>query len=124
MERDTGASHYFNVPLGRALQIFNEAYSGLSGTARTVRGPSMSASPGKVGIIGEETINGERVFVLKFWQARKKSWIGRVFFAKYDPEATWLSDLKPAFGEKEFFYEPEYRALAARSDEGSSGQLD
>lgn len=83
----------------------------------------MSGSPGKVGILGEETINGERVFVLKFWQARKKEWIGRVFFAKYDEEATWLSDLTPAFGEREFFYEAEYRELVKRSHEGSSGQL-
>ncbi|GAB1312747.1 Lysine 2,3-aminomutase [Madurella fahalii] len=123
VERDTGASHYWSVPLARAHRIFSAAYSRLSGTARTVRGPSMSASPGKVGVIGVENIRGEDVFVLKFWQARDPSWIDRVFFAKHDPEATWLSDLVPAFGEKEFFFESGYREIVKRIADGSSGQL-
>ncbi|KAL2168850.1 hypothetical protein VTG60DRAFT_6752 [Thermothelomyces hinnuleus] len=123
VERDTGASHYWSVPLDRAHRIFNTAYSRLTGTARTVRGPSMSASPGKVGVIGVENVGGEDVFVLKFWQARGPSWIGRVFFAKCDPEATWLSDLVPAFGEKEFFLEPRYREIVKRTADEASGQL-
>ncbi|KAI1733757.1 hypothetical protein F4680DRAFT_462861 [Xylaria scruposa] len=123
VERDTGASHYWNVPLGRAHSIFSEAYSGIAGTARTVRGPSMSASPGKVGVLGIENIGGEDVFILKFWQARDPAWINRVFFAKYDPEATWLSDLSPAFGEREFFYEQRYRELVEKAGNCASGQL-
>ncbi|KAI8953186.1 hypothetical protein F4801DRAFT_588371 [Xylaria longipes] len=123
VERDTGASHYWNVPLARAHSIFSQAYSGIAGTARTVRGPSMSASPGKVGVLGVENISGEDVFVLKFWQARDPAWMNRVFFAKYDPEATWLSDLVPAFGQREFFFEQRYRELASKTGEGSSGQL-
>ncbi|KAH8647688.1 hypothetical protein BX600DRAFT_389394 [Xylariales sp. PMI_506] len=123
VERDTGASHYFNVPLVRAYDIFSKAYSDLAGTARTVRGPSMSASPGKVGVLGVENVNGERVLVLKFWQARDPSWTGRVFFAKYDATATWFSELQPAFGEKEFFFEPQYREIIAMTENGSSGQL-
>ena len=83
----------------------------------------MSASPGKVGVIGIENIGAEKVFLLQFWQARDPSWIGRVFMAKYDPKAIWLSDLKPAFGEKEFFFEPRYRELVQKTKEGSSGQL-
>jgi hypothetical protein len=27
------------------------------------------------------------------------------FFAKYDPEAIWYDELKPAFGEEKFFFE-------------------
>ncbi|KAI9877109.1 MAG: hypothetical protein M1830_004760 [Pleopsidium flavum] len=123
VERDTGASHYFSVPLAKAARIFNEAYSGLAGTARTVRGPSMSASPGKVGVIGEDTIAGERVFVLKFFQARNPAWVNRVFFARYDPHATWLDGLRPAFGEKQFFFEENYQEIISRVGEGSSGQL-
>lgn len=83
----------------------------------------MSASPGKVGVIGVETINGEKVFALQFWQARDPSWMGRVFFAKFDPKATWLSDLRPAFGEEEFFFEPRYRELVQLAGELSSGQI-
>ncbi len=41
--RDTGAQHYFGLSLNRALQIYRKAYNQVSGLARTVRGPSMSA---------------------------------------------------------------------------------
>jgi KamA family protein len=105
VERNTGPKHYFEVPLGRALDIFNEAYRTVSGLSRTVRGPSMSATPGKVLIDGVTEIHGEKVFVLKFLQGRDPEWVGRPFFARYDPEASWLSDLKPAFGESKFFFE-------------------
>jgi L-lysine 2,3-aminomutase len=46
VERDTGPQDYFAVPLARGYEIFRVAYQGVSGLARTVRGPSMSASPG------------------------------------------------------------------------------
>ncbi|HET6348530.1 MAG TPA: lysine 2,3-aminomutase [Candidatus Krumholzibacteria bacterium] len=104
VERDTGPKNYFEVPLARALDIYTEAYTHLSGLGRTVRGPSMSATPGKVLIDGVAEIAGRKVFVLKFLQARDPAWVNRPFFAKYDPHATWLTQLKPAFGETEFFY--------------------
>jgi KamA family protein len=46
VERDTGPKNYFEVPLAKALDVFTDAYSRVSGLARTVRGPSMSATPG------------------------------------------------------------------------------
>ena len=121
VERDTGPQHYFEVPLARALAIFNGAFRQVSGLGRTVRGPSMSATPGKVLVDGTATVRGEQVFVLKFLQARDPSWVGRPFFARFDPEATWLSDLRPAFGEREFFFEsgldaPRRRRLALLSE--------
>lgn len=106
VERDTGPKDYFGVPLAKALAIFTEAYGQVSGLARTVRGPSMSATPGKVLVEGIAEVKGERVFVLKFIQAREPAWINRVFFARYDETASWLGDLQPAFGEEEFFYQP------------------
>jgi len=105
LARDTGAQHYFAVSLSRAHQIFRDAYRQVSGLSRTVRGPSMSAHPGKVHIVGEATIGGEDVFVLEFLQARNPDWVGRPFFAEYNEEAIWLDDLKPAFGKDQFFYE-------------------
>jgi KamA family protein len=111
VERDTGAKHYFSVPLARALDIFNDAYRQVSGLARTARGPSMSATPGKVMIDGVTEIAGEKVFVLKFLQGRDPGWAGEVFFAKYDPDATWLDHLEPAFGGDEFFFEEGLRAI-------------
>ena len=111
VERDTGAKHYFALPLEKALTIFNDAYRQVSGLARTVRGPSMSATPGKVLVDGINEVNGEKVFILKFLQGRAPSWVGKTFFAKYDPQAMWLDHLKPAFGEKEFFFEEGLREI-------------
>jgi KamA family protein len=105
VERDTGPKRYFEVPLARAAEIFREAYVRVSGLARTVRGPSMSATPGKVAILGTAEVGGERVFVLEFLQARNPEWVGHPFFARYDPTATWLDQLRPAFGEERFFFE-------------------
>jgi len=109
--RDTGAQSYFGLSLERSHRIFNEAYQQISGIGRTVRGPSMSAGPGKVRIVGITKVRGEKVFVLEFLQGRNPDWVGLPFFAAYDAKAQWLDDLIPAFGEKEFFYEKEYLKL-------------
>lgn len=106
--RDTGAQHYFAVELERTWRIFRKAYQKVSGIARTVRGPSMSAGPGKVQILGISEVAGEKVFVLQFLQGRNPDWVSRPFFARYDPQAIWLDGLYPAFGKKQFFFETEY----------------
>lgn len=104
--RDTGAQHYFSVPLVRAWEIFREAYQRVGGLCRTVRGPSMSANPGKVQVLGVSEVDGEKILQLRFIQGRNPDWVHRPFLARYDEHATWLSDLKPAFGER-FFFEDE-----------------
>lgn len=104
VERDTGPRNYFEVPLARAWTIFRDAFSTVSGLARTVRGPSMSASPGKVCVDGIVEFGGQRAFVLHYIQARDPSWVGRPFLAKYDPTAAWLSDLVPIVPEHERFF--------------------
>ncbi len=101
--RDTGSKYFFEVPLEKCWQIFRNAYSKVSGTCRTVRGPSMSAYPGKIQIQGIMEIGSEQHFVLSFLQARNASWVGVPFLAKYDPKATWIDQLKPSFGDKFFF---------------------
>ncbi len=120
VERDTGARNYFEVPLARALEIFNAAYSSVSGLARTVRGPSMSATPGKVLIDGVVHVGDEKLFALKFLQGRNPRWSNRVFYAKFDPGAVWLDDLVPAFGEDEFFFEHYLDELHRRRAESAS----
>jgi L-lysine 2,3-aminomutase len=100
VERDTGPQDYFAVPLGRAYEIFRDAYKNVSGLSRTVRGPSMSATPGKVCVDGVVDLMGEKVFALHFIQCRDADLVGKPFFAKYDPEAAWLDDLKPAFADR------------------------
>ena len=114
VQRDTGPKNYFEVPLARAHEIFTMAWRRMSGLGRTVRGPSMSATPGKVLVDGVAEAGGEKVFVLKFIQGREPAWAGRVFFAKFDERATWLDQLEPAFGEKEFFFEAALREIKSR----------
>jgi L-lysine 2,3-aminomutase len=105
VERDTGPSAYFSLPLARAHEIFQAAYQMVSGLSRTVRGPSMSAFPGKVVIDGVVNINGEKLFALQFLQARNPDWVRKPFFARFDANATWLDHLVPAFGKSKFFFE-------------------
>ena len=103
--RDTGAKEFFELPLVDCWNVFRRAYRQVSGVCRTVRGPSMSATPGKIQILGVSEEPDEKVFVLRFLQGRNPEWVQRPFFAKYDPEATWLDTLKPAFGKQKFFFE-------------------
>ena len=109
--RDTGAQHYFAVPLIEAWNIFRNAYQNVSGVCRTVRGPSMSCTPGKVQVLGVSEIpeNGvsKKVITLRFLQGRNPDWVAQPFFAEYDENALWLDDLKPAFGSEKFFFEEE-----------------
>jgi len=115
VERDTGAKRYFEVPLVRAFEIYRQAIQQVSGLARTARGPSMSAGPGKVEIQSIMEVNGEKVFVLRFIQGRNPDWVQRSFFAKYDENATWYDDLVPAFGEEKFFFTDEYNAMISNA---------
>jgi KamA family protein len=110
VERDTGPQDYFAVPLAAGYQIFRDAYRGVSGLCRTVRGPSMSATPGKLCVDGITEVAGEKVFVLHMIQARDPDLVGKPFFARYDPDATWLSDLEPAFASR-FPFEPDPEEL-------------
>jgi KamA family protein len=100
VERDTGPQGYFAVTLARAHEIFRDAYASVSGLCRTVRGPSMSATPGKVCVDGVVEVAGEKVFALHMIQARNPSLVGKPFFARFDPNAIWLSDLEPAFASR------------------------
>ena len=114
--RDTGTQDYFALPLVKAWEIFRDAYSQVSGLCRTVRGPSMSTCPGKIQVAGVTEIFNEKVIMLNFIQARDPKWTGRPFLAKYDENAKWIDELKPAFGENEFFYEKTLRKILNVND--------
>lgn len=104
VERDTGARDYFATPLARCWSIYRSAYTRVSGLARTVRGPSMSATPGKVHILGISEIAGRKVFVLQYIQARDPRLVRRPFFARFDARATWFDQLEPVTPrDREFF---------------------
>ena len=122
VERDTGANHHFEVPLAGALDIYTGAVTAGSGLARSARGPVMSSLPGKVQVTGVVEIGGRPYFALTLLQGRNPAWCNRPFFAEYDTQATWLNDLRPAFGEREFFFGPELRELSAAT--ALSGEVD
>ena len=128
VERDTGARDYFEVPLVRSYEIFCAAYGRVSGLARSVRGPSMSAFPGKVRIVGVVSLRDmmnknvlesvrasagfdllgdpdKTMLVCDFIQARDPSWVRRPFFSEFDQDASWFDDLRPAFGKDHFYFE-------------------
>lgn len=102
--RDTGAQRYFALPLARVWEIYRAAIEPLSGLGQTARGPCLSTTHGKVEICGVTEIGKEKVFVLRFLKARDPTWSGRLFWAGYDPKATWLDQLRPALGEERFFF--------------------
>ncbi|MEA3277535.1 MAG: lysine 2,3-aminomutase [Pseudomonadota bacterium] len=109
--RNTGAQHFFAVPLVRAWEIYRDAYKNVSGLCRTVRGPSMSANPGKIQVLGATEVAGQQVLELRFIQGRNPDWVQRPFFAQYNEAATWINELKPAFGERKFFFEEEFEGF-------------
>ncbi|MDG4795554.1 lysine 2,3-aminomutase [Micromonospora sp. WMMD1082] len=96
VERDTGPYDYFKVPLARAVEIFHAAYRTLPGLARTVRGPVMSTTSGKVVVDGVESHPDGRCFQLRMLQARNPALVGRPFRAQYHTGAAWLSELELA----------------------------
>jgi len=104
--RDTGAKSRFDLPLVRALDIYQHAIRTVSGLARTARGPSMSTSGGKVEIKGVISLGDSRAFVLNYLQARDPDLVGRPFLARYDEHATWFDELRPANEDAREFFPP------------------
>lgn len=104
VERDTGAHHYFGLPLVRAHEIYTQAIRQVSGLARTARGPVMSATPGKVVVDGVAHLPQGKALALRFLQARNSELVGKPFFAKYDPNAQWWDELSPLGCADEVFF--------------------
>ncbi len=109
--RDTGAQEYFGIPVVEAWRIFKKAYTQVSGIARTVRGPSMSCTPGKIRIVGVSELKGEKILTLEFIQGRNPDWVAIPFFARYNDKAQWIDELEPAFGMESFFFEEELAGM-------------
>jgi KamA family protein len=102
--RNTGAHRFFSIPLVKAYDIYRKAFSHVSGLARTVRGPSMSALPGKIKIDGIPVIKGKKYIAMSFIQGRSSDWVNKPFYSEYDENACWIDELEPAFGDKTFFF--------------------
>lgn len=120
VERDTGAKRYFEIPLAKCWDVFRDAYQQVSGMARTVRGPSMSAFPGKCHILGVTEIAGQKAFVLEFLQARDPALVRRPFFAKYDENITWYDELEPlSEHDRAFFPDKEHQVWGQPTTESA-----
>ena len=130
VERDTGARSCFDVPLVRCYEIFTAAYRSVSGLSRSVRGPCMSAFPGKVRILGVVSLRDmmghtvlaslrdsvgfdilgdpdKPMLMCDFIQARDPAWVRKPFLAEFDETASWFDELRPAFGKARFDFESE-----------------
>jgi hypothetical protein len=94
----------------------------VSGLARTVRGPSMSATPGKIQVLGTVDIGRKKALVLRFLQGRNPKWVQRPFLAKYDEKAIWIDDLRPFSGAK-FFYTDELERILNGGSKAAKSSL-
>ncbi|WKT57392.1 lysine 2,3-aminomutase [Candidatus Nitrosotenuis chungbukensis] len=120
--RDTGAQHFFGVPLVKAQEIFRDAYQQVSGLCRTVRGPSMSATPGKIQVLGVIDIGKKKAIAMRFLQGRDPTWVQKPFLAKYDENAIWIDELKPFTGNK-FFFEEGFGKISSQKKSENKGHL-
>jgi L-lysine 2,3-aminomutase len=98
IQRVTGPAAHFRVPLARAQQIFARAYGSVSGLCRTVKGPAMRDVHGTVCVDGTAQAGAQKMFVLRYLQARDPHLAGGPFFAAFDADAAWLTDLQPVPG--------------------------
>lgn len=94
----TGPGRHFAVTLATAQQIFAHAFARVSGLARTVRGPAMRDEHGLLCIDGTTEAAGQKIFALRYLQARDPHMAGVPYFATYSTDATWLTDLHPVRG--------------------------
>jgi len=104
--RPTGEHHYFAASLADISKIFNKIYRNLASLNRPSRYITMTSSAGKTSLLGTTEINGEKVFALKFNEARNMEWIDEVYFGEYDENESVIEKLKP-YGSDKYFYEDE-----------------
>ena len=104
--RPTGEHHYFTAPIADVSKIFDKIYRELPSINRPSRHLSMTTSAGKISIMGECEVGGERAFALMFTEGRNMQWLDKVFLAKYDESTNDVKLLKP-FDTDKFFFEDE-----------------
>lgn len=114
--RPTGEHHHFTAPLADVTKVFNKVYRSLASINRPSRYITMTSSAGKTSLMGTTEIDGEKVFVLKFNEARNMEWMDRVYFAEYDEQENTIEKLKPYKADK-YFYEDELEEIEGRLEE-------
>jgi len=114
--RPTGEHHYFAAPLADITKIFSKVYRELASVNRPSRHITMTSSAGKTSLLGTTVINGEKVFALKFNEARNMKWMDNVYFAEYDENENTIEKLKPYLADK-YFYEDELSFIESQLEE-------
>jgi L-lysine 2,3-aminomutase len=96
IERETGPYNYFSLPLVDIYKIYQKAMRETGSFAKTVTGPVMSASKGKVQIMGIVTnpLDGSKYFMMQYIRHRNYSETFKPFLMHYDEQATWVDQLK------------------------------
>jgi len=120
--RPTGEHHYFTAPLADISKIFSKVYRELASINRPSRHITMTSSAGKISLLGTTEINGEKVFALKFNEARNMKWMDKVYFAKYDEKENTIEKLKP-YGSSKYFYEDELIDIENRLSEALENEI-
>jgi hypothetical protein len=121
--RPTGEHHYFTVPLTIINQVFSKVYRSLPSIARPSRYITMTSSAGKISMLGEVMVDGQKAFALKFNEGRKMEWMDKVFLTKYDENENTIANLKPLFGDKHF-YEDELETIEQALDAALRKKMD
>ncbi len=104
--RPTGEHHYFTAPLADINKVFSKVFKTLASINRPSRYITMTSSAGKVSMLGTAIVNGEKVFALKFNEARNMDWMDKVYLAKYDEKENTIDKLIP-YDTPKYFYEDE-----------------
>lgn len=122
LARPTGEHHYFTVPVAEIDKVFSKIYRSLPSINRPSRYITQTSSAGKISIIGTTEVKGEKVFVLKFNEARNMKWMDEVILARYDEKENKIENLEPFEGEKHF-YEDELRQIEREKEEALSQKM-
>jgi L-lysine 2,3-aminomutase len=96
IERETGPFNYFSWPIADVYRMYQKAIRHTGSFAKTVTGPVMSASKGKVQILGIVDLpgDGEKCFVMQYIRHRDYRETFKPFLMAYDENATWVDQLK------------------------------
>lgn len=116
MARPTGEHHYFTQPLAVVNEVFSKVYRSLSSINRPSRYITMTSSAGKISMLGTLELHGEKLFALKFNEARNMEWMDKVYLARYDETENTIANLKP-YGSDRHFFEAELEQIESKLEQ-------
>lgn len=95
IERETGPYAYFELPIAQVYDIYRNAIKYTGSLAKTVTAPVMSASMGKVHVMGviDNPADNDRYFMMQYVRHRNVEETYKPFLTHYDEKATWFNQL-------------------------------